>query len=208
MISLQVTNPEFLKILEEGVLSSASWLNTVLFIGGGLLITINLYRVFNQNCIEINGLKLPINKSWMVILGYTLAHLYCSIILTKSTSDYISEQKKQSVNCIQLKQNGEMLWDKLTLSGNFIFRRMERRIEIGNLKIPLTEKRIHFYSISLCDISTWIYLGLVLMILNGIPDYSKNENFWLMLSIAILFAIANWLIGTLWAAKLSELLKL
>jgi hypothetical protein len=212
MILLQITtlDNEFLKTLEEGVLSSASWLNTVLFIGGGLLITINLYRLFKHNEIEINGLKLPLNKSWIVVLAYSLAHLYCSIVLTKATSDYISEERKQIRDTIQLKHNGQMLWNKLTLSGDFVFRRMEKRTEIGKVKLPFTKKYVHFYDISLLDISTWIYLGLVLMILNGIPDYTDkgNKRFWIMLSIAVLFAIANWLMGTIWTAKLSELLKL
>jgi len=212
MTLLQITTPdnEFLKILEEGVLSSASWLNTVLFIGGGLLITINLYRLFKHNEIDINGLKLQLNKCWIIVLAYSLAHLYCSIILTKATSDYINEEKKQMRDTIQLKHDGQMLWNKLTLSGDFVFRRMEKRTVTGKVKLPFTKKHVHFYSISMLDISTWIYLGLVLMILNGIPDYTekRKKRFWVMLSTAVVFAVANWLMGTIWTAKISELLNL
>lgn len=209
-ILLQAINQdcEVLKILEEGVLSSASWLNNILFIGGGVLLTINLYRAFKHKTIEVNGLKLPLNKSWIVILAYTIAHLYCSIIFVEALNDYISEDKKfASVD--QQGKDERHLWDKLTYSGNFVFRRMEKRVLKGRLKIPLIDYRISIYGMSYKDITSWIYFGLFLLILNGVTDFSQRNarHFWISLTLAFFLALSNWVIGSTWTSNMSDLLN-
>lgn len=206
---LQITNQDFLKVYEDGVLSSASWLNNVLFIGAGLLLTINLYRYFKKESIEVSKLELPLNRIWIIVLGYTLAHLYCSIILVKSTKDFLLEaQKLYNNDTAQISKEKKILWAKITLSGDFSFRRMQQRQQTGQIHIPFSQRTIKFYKISVWDISNWIYFGLAMLIVNGIPDFKEKDKkrFRSGLLIALFLALANWLIGSVWTAQLSNLL--
>lgn len=209
VLQIATQDTEFLRVFEDGVLTSVSWLNDVLFIGAGLLITINLYRWFRKDFIEINKLELSLNKCWIIVLAYTLAHLYCSVNVVRSTKDFLRETKDAYKDISVVNRQKELLWNKITLSGKFSFRRMERRQLSGQMQIPFSEKRISFYKISVDDISNWIYFGLALLILNGVADFKQNDKrkFRRSLLIASLLALINWTIGSVWTAALSNLLN-
>jgi hypothetical protein len=165
-----------------GTIDKVLWTSMVLCI---TVILIKLFRKSDRN-FQVLNVPVPIDKFWVVALGLTLAHLYCTLQLMGNVNYLMHFADKDFTNG---------LYADIVTSNNLFFNGMKPRVDkVGNfVTIPSDDKT------AILHYASGFLLGISLI------NFKKNKIGVLLSSIVIgicLVAI-NWVTGTNWAYSIS-----
>ncbi len=185
------------EIVIAGIYSSASNLNSFILLSAGFLIILVCLRLFSINVVKIpkTEIEIPRSKIWIVLILYTIGHLYFAFILNQRINKFESEAPKT------LKK--EIVWRNIVDGdkGGFIFDGMEKRIKTSQRNfLGLT-----VYSMSKTDITTWISIGITFLLFFSVVDFKgSKQQIFLTAYVGLLLCIINWTIGGWWAISVSK----
>lgn len=175
------------KLAIESALGRAGWIDTVLIAGVLLSATVCLLHLQKGAEFEILKVKLPLKWFPLFCVGYTAAHIYCTILFTQL--------------CVKLSRNSAV-WDALRWKGPLIFNGMHPRTTVYSIKSLPIATRIDFF-----DPTLWLFYTFCVIVYFGfvssckVAGYSVRRARWM----AIGLLVANWLAGSVWSNAASIL---
>ena len=189
-----------IKILVNGVYSAVSNLNSFIFVSAGLLVLIVSIKLFSKDKTTFKvpkiDIEIPWNKVWIILVAYTVGHFYFSFILNQRLEKLTQEKPEQ--------EEKEIVWKSITDGdkGGFIFNGMEKRISANRKNLF----GFNVYTMRKTDITTWISLGISLLLFISVFDFKASLKGKLLSTyIGLLICIINWTIGSWWATNISTL---
>ena len=176
---------------KEAVVENSKWIDKVLMSGFLVSLSIVILKLFYKETIKWMDVEFKLANSWIIFLLLTVAHLYTTILLTKSI---------------------KKLWDKFTFddrsfvytkiisTGGIFSRGLTARTEVYDdweFKVK--------YKMTYEDPSAWVALVTAVLMFIAIIPFPISKFSILDILIASLIINANWIIGTNWIVALSEL---
>jgi len=190
---MEQTKTTELNHYQKAVVENAKWVDAVLLSGvalGGILI---IAKTIGADEFDLHDLEISVDNAWIIFSIITSAHFYTSWLLNREILrlwETHSDEKCMAV------------FNEVRATGGIFVRGLSPRTN----RIKSTFG-IQIYEMRLDDPSTWAaHIFAVLLIAAIVPfDLSNPSYFFLILLVAIIITIINWIIGSLWIVPLSEL---
>jgi len=172
--------------------ANIKWVDGVLSVGVTVFGTIVLLKFLGANQVTLKGITINTSQAWIPALIFTVAHLYSTILLVgslRSVWNHSSAEERRR------------LARETTATGGLFMRGLIARTKV------LSKSGGPFirYRMDIRDPSAWAsQLALPILVLAVVP-FSLTPWLLIFIPVAVLFAEANWTIGSHWAVALSEL---
>jgi hypothetical protein len=183
----------------EALLSVAHVLADVVIWGGLLCLTIIVCKFLVRGRahpeIEVLGLKIDLDYSYVLILGLTLAHAFVTYLFLQG----IAHMVISSEGSLAAAAFGKLTQDFEKLTPLF---ELPRRSAWALLPIPVSLPRP-----SGRDPIMWLQLAMAVAIVPAVVRWRRASHSLRVLTIiaSIVLLIANWSIGSLWAIAAGDL---
>ena len=184
--------PSPAQLAADGVLENMKWIDKILGVGVSFALIVALLKILHQADVEWAGIDLPVNHAWLVFLGLSVGHVYCTWLTLRSI--------------LALWRSGDPQIRSYTFSsvvarhGLFV-RGMVPRIH------PLQDRGRRTYLMHYDDPSALVAYGSATLLFFAIvPFHSvRSRDFFLLAVLAFFLVQLNWRLGSSWAVALSEL---
>jgi hypothetical protein len=190
-----------LSIAQRDVIRYAKQVATVLAAGTAVAAAAVGVRLFGSGEIKAAGIKVPVDKVWIVLLAVTVAHLFLGWFFVRSMHELWRELHRSPGGGGV--DGGRRVFDEVKIESNLFMRGL----------IPRTKPaRGEYYVMRWDDPSTWVaHAAILLTIIAVLPWQLKSGSLevhapsgWLV-ALVVALGVLNWTRGATWAVALSQL---
>ena len=188
----------------DGLVQVAKWVSTLLLTGSVLCITVVFLRSLKKSEFKLGQLEIPLRLLPVALVALTTAHAYLTWLLSIKVDALVAIGGATPSDA----------WNVLVgKSDAIIFNGMKPRVHAGSWPLfgPV-------YATEVSDPTFWLNLAFAVAVIASVvvsripvkgagtpPIWHINTLNSLMMGT--LLALANWLLGSYWAIRLSELAK-
>jgi hypothetical protein len=176
----------------DGVVNSASLLNTVLVSAAALAGIIVILKIMRKDEFEIWHVTVKLRNAWAIFSLFTCAHLYMAFQLISQSIHLFYEHHAYAASA----------FDALSNSPSLFFMGM-----LARLSYQINGSGILFIRMKWTDPVTWLSYGVAMLVIVAITQWRNAK--WHVRALTFLAALlivgCNWIIGANWAFAVSEL---
>lgn len=184
---------EIVDRLSEGVIENSKWVNIVLTTAITLAGAIVLLKFTGVDQFEWFDVNFATDQAWFVFILLTIAHIYTSWLLEKSTYSLWRARSPEA---------NKNTFHKIVTTGGVFVRGL-----VPRTKYKVSKLRLFVYQMRSNDPTTWLVYFLALLFVLAVVPFNFN-NFYLVfffVTIALSLLLVNWVVASRWIVALSEL---
>src|SRR5215218_5096645 len=186
----------------SSLITAAAQVNYFIVTGGILALAAIGAKLFikkDDGTIEVAGVDIPLNHTWLVMALLTVAHIYCACDLMVEIAGILQCGESQL---------SKSAWNALTRSADKlpIMSHMAERSPLCRGLLCLSDVR----SISFVDRLMVLHILLVLAVFAASVRWLRTSSWRLRILTtlaAVLLVVVNWTVGSQWALLASDLAR-
>jgi hypothetical protein len=186
----------------SGLISAAAQVNSFIIMGGILALAVLGAKLFikkDAGTVEVAGIDIPLNHTWLIMALLTIAHIYCAFDLMVETAGILK--------CGEL-QLSKTAWNALTRDAEKLpfMSHMAERSPLCRGWACFSDVR----AISFVDRLMALHILLLLGVFAATVRWFRTSSWLLRILttlVALLLLTMNWMAGSQWALLASDLAR-